>query len=155
MLPQAPIAAVTFTRSGPTELPYPDDTFDLITMFMSAHHFTDASAMFKEAHRVSKSGALLLLREHDCRSEAAQLYYDAVHAFYACVFGEEASPEQFTEQYSAGGFAVYRGQNPWIELAREHGFEMHCDAKPHGPIVNGAYSNDRHDSFYALFQALN
>jgi hypothetical protein len=101
---------------------------------------------------VSKKGTLLLIREHDCQSAAALLYYDAIHALYACVFGAEATPAQFVGQYSAGGFSFYRAQAVWIALARAHGFELHPDAVPHGPVVRGAYASDRYDSFYAFFR---
>jgi SAM-dependent methyltransferase len=152
IIPQPPLDTVTFTQCGPAKLPYPDASFDLITMFMAAHHFSDAAAMFTEARRVSKNNTLLLIREHDCQSEAALLYYDVIHALYACVFGAEATPEQFINQYSAGGFSFYRTQIAWITLARAHGFELHPDAGPHGPVVRGAYASDRYDSFYALFR---
>jgi SAM-dependent methyltransferase len=151
--PQAMPPGVTFARSGPAGLPYAGASFDFITMFMAAHHFADAAAMFAEARRVAKAGAALLVREHDCQSAAAALYYDAVHALYACVFGSETTPEQFIEQYAAGGFACYRSQAAWIALAGAHGFELHPDAAPHGPVINGAPGRDRYDSFYALFRA--
>jgi len=151
--PQAELAGVTFTQNGAESLPYPDASFDLITMFMSAHHFSDAGAMFAETRRVARAGALLLLREHDCQSEADMLYYDFVHALYACALGRESTPEQFIEKYAAGEFSYYRGRAEWAELAAAHGFEPHPSAEPHGPVVRGVYGTDRFDTFYALFRA--
>ena len=143
----AQAAAFTFARNEPGALPYPDASFDLITMFMSAHHFADAAAVFREARRVARPGARLLIREHDCASEGDGLYYDAVHALYECVLGAESTPAAFAQKYAAGAYARYRGAAGWVALAGECGFDL--EAGPHGPR-NG---RDRFDSFYALFVA--
>jgi SAM-dependent methyltransferase len=150
---QQPNSAFTFTKSEIDHLPYPSESFDLATMFMAAHHFADAGAMFLEARRVMRMGGCLLIRDHNCTDLTQWFFYDVVHALYACVLGSESTPEEFMDLYAAGGFAHYRPREDWIRLACECGFEMHPGIISHGPVIRGKYGNDRFDSFYVLLRA--
>jgi ubiquinone/menaquinone biosynthesis C-methylase UbiE len=131
----------TFQASTPDKLPYADQSFDLVTMFVAAHHFTDADTMFKETNRVMTPGAHLLMREHDCASETSSLFYNVVHAFYDCIFNEEKTPEEFVKNY----YAHYRGKNEWISFARQHGFEL---VDMHTSIAGNKFIKDMYDSVY-------
>jgi len=146
---QEPNDAFTFTQSDGNSLPYEDGTADVTTMFMSAHHFADATRMFEEANRVTKPGGFLLMREHNIPFPAMSVYYDVAHALYACVFGIEQTPEEFVAQYSEGEYAYYRSDKEWVSLAALHGF--HPCTTPHGPYYNGKEVRDQFDSFYILF----
>lgn len=148
--PQAPSAVFTFAQNAPDALPYPDGTFDFVTAFMAAHHFADAPAVFQEIRRVTRAGARVLIRDHDCTSEAQRAFYDVVHALYACVLGSEMTAAAFVANYAPENFAGYRSKESWIELARECGFAPDESFGAHGPRVKGRYANDRFDSFYAL-----
>lgn len=46
----------TFTIADAEALPYADDTFDIVTCRIAAHHFSDAFAFFEEVARVLKPG---------------------------------------------------------------------------------------------------
>src|SRR6185503_13453147 len=52
--PAAPRPEFTFALTDGQRLPWDGATFELLTMFMSAHHFADAPAMFAEAARVAR-----------------------------------------------------------------------------------------------------
>ena len=41
------------------------ETVDLVTCFMSIHHFKDQTAMFAEIARILKPDGYLFVREHD------------------------------------------------------------------------------------------
>jgi len=152
IVPQPPSSAFTFTACG-EGLPYGDSSFDFVTMFMSAHHFADISAMFAETRRVLRPGGYLLIREHDCTSTARAFFYDIVHALYACVLSSEATPTEFVAQYSAGGYATYLTKEAWVEIARRHGFERHPEVPVHGPIDSrGMVVRDMFDSFYVFLR---
>jgi SAM-dependent methyltransferase len=113
-----PAGPFTFTKlEDEAKLPYATATFGLVTMFMSAHHFRDCPAMFAEARRVMKPGALLVMREHDCRSPDRAIYYDVVHAIYACVATDEIAPAAFR-----GIYAEYRPIAGWVAALEEAGF---------------------------------
>lgn len=137
----------TFVRNTATKLFFDDSSFDVLTMFMSAHHFVDAGAMLDECRRVARPGALVLIREHDCATPAAGAFYDITHALYACVLGHEATPKDFITQYVTGTYAHYRAKADWIKLFAAHGFELSDKIAPHA----SRYGVDIFDSFYALF----
>ena len=148
---QPPNAAFTFKHTDGNSLPLKSGSVDVATMFMSAHHFVNPDVMFREAFRVMRPGSALIIREHDCADLSAALFYDVVHVMYACVLTAEMTPEEFTSAYETGTFTAYRSQHAWLQFAAEHGFTLHPDAPPHGPVVRGVYGKDRYNSFYAMF----
>jgi len=139
VLPKNPV--FQFAQNTPTSLPYPNDSFDLVTMFMSAHHFSDIHGMLSEIVRISRQGAHVIMREH-CPSlevcEDASDYYNLVHAIYACTTisksPAEMSPEAFLKDYQTpSGYAHYRTRQQWVALMYEHGFQLKVE--PHGPLA--------------------
>jgi SAM-dependent methyltransferase len=54
----------------------PDASVNLVTCFMSIHHFEDFSAMMKEIKRVLRPGGWLFIREHDVASNNLVLKRD-------------------------------------------------------------------------------
>lgn len=145
-----PGASFTFVQADGSSLPFPDEMFGLITMFMSAHHFDDARAVFAEAFRVSRPGALLLIREHGRGDPSSSLYYDFVHAFYATVVGKEVEAPMFAENYATLArqgrrYACYRAPEEWCALAAAAGFVMHLG--PREPA-----HRDMFDSTYCILR---
>jgi SAM-dependent methyltransferase len=143
-------AQFTFIRADASRLPFLDKTFGLVTMFMSAHHFNDPGAAFAEAFRVSKPGALLLIREHGHGDPSSSLYYDFVHAFYATIAGNETGVRAFAENYAALArqgkrYAYYRPPEEWCALAAAAGFVVHLE--PRMPIYR-----DMFDSIYFVLR---
>jgi len=64
MLGEAKRLGVKHTTMGLGEaLPYPDDTFDMLTMGFALRHVADLSVTFKEYRRVLKPGGKILLLE--------------------------------------------------------------------------------------------
>jgi ubiquinone/menaquinone biosynthesis C-methylase UbiE len=134
----------TFARTDGRALPYPDDQFGLVTMFMSAHHFEDARQTFRETRRVMKKEALLIMREHDCHGDDRALFYDLVHGIYMCVVGDELPIPQFLG--SVGKLATYRSAAEWVKLVEEDGlFEL---------VGEPRQIPDRMDSVYLTFRAV-
>jgi len=88
-------------------LPWPDDTFDVVTGFNSFFYAEDVGDALREAHRVARRGALLAMTafgrpEHGDFAPVFELIADAVPAF--AVEADEGPPlEQFL---SDAGFAV-------------------------------------------------
>ncbi|MGG0737625.1 class I SAM-dependent methyltransferase [Niallia taxi] len=52
---------VNYIVADAESLPFLDNTFDLVTCRIAAHHFPNAKEFIKEAHRVLKQGGRLLL----------------------------------------------------------------------------------------------
>ena len=114
---------ILFSECSSTHLPYESNSFDLITMFMSAHHFLDVDIMFRETRRVARPGSFLLMREHGVVHAP---YYDIVHALYCCtnfMASPEITPEEFMVQYNRPEkYARYHTAKEWMEIAKQQGF---------------------------------
>lgn len=54
-------AAATMVEGDVAAMPFPDAAFDLVVSSLSAHHWTDAAAGFREIRRVLRPGATALL----------------------------------------------------------------------------------------------
>ncbi len=67
---------VDFVAGDAEKLPFDDDSFDLVTCRIAAHHFPDVSAFVHEALRVLKIGGRLLLIDNVApeRDEHDQFY---------------------------------------------------------------------------------
>jgi SAM-dependent methyltransferase len=141
--------SIQFELSSATALPYKDASVDFITMHMVAHHFSDPLAIFCEARRVSRDGALLLLREHDPPPrdlEAITERLNIEHALWACMINKEQTPEEFLVDYRApAGYANYRPLAAFIKELGAVGFHCigHNDPRP----------GDKNYAAYALFEA--
>lgn len=122
-------ATFTFKLTDGTTLDFPDATFDLLTMFMSAHHFQEPEKMFDESRRVAKKGAILVVREHDMSQPYLQLWYDLAHSLYSVVFNEEETPTEFVAKYSVGKYAYYHSREVWVALLGKAGWKLHSYAE--------------------------
>jgi len=120
----------TYHRTDGESLPFDDNSYNLITMFMSAHHFANVDKMFSEIQRVAKPGAVIILREHGHASRSDKIYYNIMHAYYECVSGNESSPKEFVDSYDAGTYAYYRTPKQWDTLISKYGFKNVYSGKP-------------------------
>lgn len=143
-------ARIQFAQSTATRLPFADASVDLVTMNMVAHHFSDPAAMFREARRVSRAGALLLLREHDPppgQLAATTKRLNIEHALWACIYNQEQTPEEFLADYRApGGYAHYRPLAAFVGELAAAGFRLVDRDWP--------CENDSNYAAYALFEAV-
>jgi ubiquinone/menaquinone biosynthesis C-methylase UbiE len=126
----------TFTLSTDSSLPYHDDTFDLVTLFMSAHHFLNPEQMIPEIRRVMKKSGVLVMRDHDVKTDGEKLFFDIVHCLYACVFNDEIIPEECNRKY-----ATYRSSEELISMFSSFGFKC----------VRTVHKQDLFHSFYSVF----
>jgi hypothetical protein len=138
----ATTGAYTFQRTDGRSIDRPDGSINLITMFMSAHHFDNVNEMFAETGRVAADGATLIMREHGRTDRATVLFYDIAHAIYETVFSHETTPDEFAERYARGSYATYRTAAQWRVLANAAGFDYVSAQEP------GA---DKFDTILAVF----
>jgi ubiquinone/menaquinone biosynthesis C-methylase UbiE len=130
-----------FSKSTQDSLPYPDSKFDLITLVMSAHHFSNIYKMISEIRRVLKKSGIVVIREHDARTDTQKAFYDIVHAVYSCILGKEINPEEFLNLISKKEYSIYRSADEFTELFRKFGFEL----------ISSFHTGDMFDSFYSSF----
>ena len=143
ILPMTSTNDFNFIQTKDDKLPFFDSSFDLISVFMASHHFTNLEAMYREIFRIMKHGGFLIIREHDLKKTDTIRFYDIVHALYATVFEDEETPEHFMSNYIYGKYAVYKPKQEWIDFIKSIGFKQ--------PYVT-IDTNDQFDAFYAIFQ---
>ncbi|MDD9955478.1 MAG: class I SAM-dependent methyltransferase [Anaerolineaceae bacterium] len=54
---------VSYREAAADDLPFDDDSFELVTCRIAAHHFPDVPRFFQESARVLRPGGLLLLQD--------------------------------------------------------------------------------------------
>jgi ubiquinone/menaquinone biosynthesis C-methylase UbiE len=67
-------AIVEFVAGDAGDLPFRDESFDVVTCRTAAHHFADVAAAVRQIHRVLRPGGSLLLQDilgHDDAASAA------------------------------------------------------------------------------------
>ena len=57
------IPNATFCLGNAQELPYEDETFDIVTCSQSFHHYPDSKKAIQEAYRVLKKGGMYILSD--------------------------------------------------------------------------------------------
>jgi len=96
---------ITYRYLKSNVLPFEDNTFDFITAFQVLHHVPNVDKALKELWRVSKNNAIILIREHDCNSNAVRALIDIEHAVFELVKDPVENPNQvpdykYLETYS-------------------------------------------------------
>lgn len=89
--------AFTYTDS---KLPFPDNTFDLITAFMSLHHVKDLKTVLEEIRRTLRPGGVLFIKEHDCWSAGDAMLIDIEHQIFAHCVDRKPLKDVYDTEYT-------------------------------------------------------
>jgi len=154
---QPPEPEFSFRLNTPDHLPYEDGQFDFVTLFMSAHHFSHMDEMMTELSRVLKPGGYVLIREHNLTTPDDTVFYNIIHALYACVLKSEMTPYDFVKSFMEAErtryYSKYRSIADWIELFRRYGFkDMNTGAHGFYDRYSRSYRFDQMNGFYQLFR---
>ena len=77
---------MTFQVYDGINLPFDDNSFDLIVAVMSFHHVEHIDELLTEVFRVLAPGGYLVIREHDCEDNERAVVIDIVHGLYSLVW---------------------------------------------------------------------
>lgn len=67
-------------------LDYPDNSFDIITCFLTLHHIQNIDLMINEIYRILKPNGQLIIIEHDTLNFYDNLIIDIQHTFFAFLY---------------------------------------------------------------------
>lgn len=137
-----------FKVNTATTLPFKDNQFDFITLYQSAHHFTHPNEMLNEIYRILKPNGYILIREHDVTNEDDPIYYNIVHAFYACIYGNEMTPIDFIEKF----YTKYRTILEWDTLFKNHNFISIGESHRSYNEKSHKFFTDKMNSFYRFYK---
>lgn len=130
---------ITFKLLGESlSAPYSDNSFDIITLFMSLHHISyDISFFIKEIYRITTNNGIVIIREHEVNDENLKILLDVMHGFYAMVYNDEM--RDFRDH-----FANYQNDEYWSSLFVKNGFKKIKSTYPKGPW----------NYYYAIYQKI-
>lgn len=132
-----------FSQADSADLPFADDTFDVITLNMALHHFPNLQASLAEVRRVLTGDGVVLIREHDARAGGpTAAYLNLVHDLYSVVLGDEMPFDEFQRRRTSAVHGRYRTVAEWDEAFAEAGFRR----------AGLRLEHDAFDSFHAVYR---
>ena len=120
------ITYIQINKTG--RLPFSDNSFSLVTAFQVFHHIEDIHDRMQEIRRITKSGGLLVVREHDSTNSCIQIMADIEHSLFEMTTKDKPSPT-FLDTYRA----FYMSAEQWTSIIESYGFKC---------IKNVDYKND-------------
>lgn len=107
----------------------PDNTMQLMTSYVTLHHFSDYPAMMKEITRVLVNGGLLFIREHDADTDL-QPYLDLIHVVEAISRGENM------QEYLPTFYSSYWSKTDLINSFKSYGLDYIAEKTYDSDIPN-------------------
>lgn len=102
------------------KIPFPDQTFDLITSFQVLHHIPHYKKMLKEIYRVLKPNGVFIIREHDVKSKIDAYIINIQHFLYGLVVYKDVYSD-FYNEYKG----YYTNKKSLLSLTKKIGFDMY------------------------------
>lgn len=140
----------TFNLVDGSDLPFNDNSFDLITANMVLHHVDDLDGLLQEIRRVLRPNGYLVISEHDILSsmnsedisgltseewrEYVSSFLDIVHLLYEVILSDpqETEPREFEESFRRN----YLSSEEWKNLLESAGFSLNQEFINRNNIMN-------------------
>lgn len=140
----------TFNLVDGSDLPFNDNSFDLITANMVLHHVDDLDGLLQEIRRVLRPNGYLVISEHDILSnmnsedisgltseewrEYVSSFLDIVHLLYEVILSDpqETEPQEFEESFRRN----YLSSEEWKNLLESAGFSLNQEFINRNNIMN-------------------
>ncbi len=96
-----------FERGDAEDLPFADDSFDVVTCRLCAHHFADVPAALREMRRVLRPGGRLLLCDSMAPDDEAQdAFFQAFETLRDPSHVRNYRRSEWCDMFEAAGFAA-------------------------------------------------
>jgi demethylmenaquinone methyltransferase/2-methoxy-6-polyprenyl-1,4-benzoquinol methylase len=103
-------------------LPFPDASFDLVTVAFGLRNMTDKPAALRQMHRVLKPGGKLLVLEFSKVAAPLEKIYD-IYSFKVLPWlGKRIAGDEDSYRYLAESIRMHPGPDELAQMLREAGF---------------------------------
>jgi demethylmenaquinone methyltransferase/2-methoxy-6-polyprenyl-1,4-benzoquinol methylase len=103
-------------------LPFPDASFDLVTVAFGLRNMTDKPAALRQMHRVLKPGGKLLVLEFSKVAAPLEKIYD-IYSFKVLPWlGKRIAGDEESYRYLAESIRMHPGPDELAQMLREAGF---------------------------------
>jgi ubiquinone/menaquinone biosynthesis C-methylase UbiE len=130
-----------FSINRNEELPYENNSFNVITVTLTLHHIEKLDKMLNEIKRVLQPNGVLIIIEHNQIGEIEHLIYDIQHMFYGFLYDKKNYVEN-------PDFAHYYNMMEWKFIMSQKNFtNVKTEYITHG-IENSLMYDNKFYSFY-------
>lgn len=141
------ITFVNYVEKDNLKYPFKNNSFDLVSSFMVAHHIEDLDSFFKEINRIVKKDKYFLLADHNNVNMIDKMLTDIEHGMYETVYKKG----DINLEYLKNEYTRYYDWVEWSIILEKYGFKL---------ITKSDYSNNLASTltstltFFALYKKL-
>jgi len=117
---------VTFAQANAEQLPFPDNSFDLVTMAFGLRNVTDKQRALESIYRVLRPGGRLLVLEFSRPAAALRPAYDFYSFNILPKLGRLIAKDEDSYRYLAESIRMHPDQQTLKGMLEQAGFER-CD----------------------------
>ena len=117
---------VTYAQVDAEELPFPDGSFDLVTIAFGLRNVTDKQRALESIYRVLRPGGRLLILEFSKPAAALKPAYDFYSFKILPRLGHLIARDEASYRYLAESIRMHPDQNTLLAMMQQAGFER-CD----------------------------
>ncbi|WP_088035467.1 class I SAM-dependent methyltransferase [Evansella clarkii] len=115
---------VSFTLGKAEQLPFPDESFDIVTCRIAAHHFSDTEKFVKEVSRVLKKEGQFILDDNVApEDEKLDEFYNKVEKLRDYSHQRAYKKSEWLKQIELTGFKI----SDWYSFEKTFKFDSWCD----------------------------
>ncbi len=105
-------------------LPFPDQSFDLVTVAFGLRNMTDKPAALKQMHRVLKPGGKLMVLEFSKVAAPLEKLYDLYSFKVLPWLGKRIAQDEDSYRYLAESIRMHPGPEELAQMMRDAGFDI-------------------------------
>ncbi len=117
------VDSVAYVQANAERLPFPDSTFDCITIGFGLRNVTDKSAALASMRRALKPGGQLLVLEFSRPAPALKPLYDAYSFRVLPLLGRWVAGDEASYRYLAESIRMHPDQETLLRMLQEAGLE--------------------------------
>lgn len=139
-----PISGFEFTYYDGYNIPFEDNTFDLITCSMVLHHVKYQHILLAEIRRVMKPAGIFFIKEHNCYDDNLYWLILLEHLLYD-VLDHHIGYDEFIKSY----YLNLHSEKEFTNIISSYGFTKKNIESDH--IKNLYYSYNPTKHYYSIF----